>query len=184
MAAPKKPTILRKFESLPPEIQWYFEHFPALAKEFPWDVTIGYLFSLVEMAHNMSIYCGVVKLHKVNASLASTAMDKRHITRADFRDFYATVFGQKLSEQTVDKIRGAESTRDRILHGKDASDNDKRQAAIDVLDYAVAFNDEVSDVAGFRPFGPLKGFKGRAKSLDKATSRWILKGIGLFGNKA
>ncbi len=132
----------------------------------------------------MSIYCGVVKLLKVDASLASTAMEKRHMTRADFSDFYADVFGKKLTPTTIEKIRRAESTRDRIVHGKTASDNDKRQAVVYVLDYAVAFNEEVSAVAGFKPFGSLQGFKGAGKSLDKTKSRWILKGIGLFGSKA
>ena len=190
MAAPRNATILQKFEKLPPEIQWYFEHFPALlAGKLPWDVMIPYLFSRVETAHHMTIYCGVVKHHKVNASLAWTATQKHRMSRSDFRELYATIFPKSLSDATGDKIRNAEDTRDQILHGKGllegnkVSESDKRQAVVDVLNYAVAFNDEVSEVAGFRPFGPLQGFKGRAKSLDNATSHLILMGVGLFPSK-
>ena len=179
MAAPRTPAILRQFDNLPSEIKSYFNDFPELAPQFPWNVTIAYLFSLVETAHNMTIYCRVVKRHKVDASLAWAALEHHHMTRPGFHELYETVFGKRLSRKTADNIAGAEKTRDRILHGKDATDNDKRQAVVDILSYSEAFNTEVNTAGGFKPFGPLRGFKGRAKSLDKSTSRWILKGIGL-----
>ncbi|MCY4383534.1 MAG: hypothetical protein OXE44_10340 [Nitrospinae bacterium] len=181
MNAPRKPTILKKFDKLPVEIQGYFAHFPALARGFPWEVSISYTFSLVETAHNMTVYCGVVKLHKVDSSLARTALENHHMTRPGFRDLYKTIFNRKLPQTIVDKIIRAEAVRDRILHGKEANDKNKRQAIVDVLDYAVAFNGEVDKVASFKPFGSLQGFKGRGKPLDKSTSRWILKGMGLLG---
>ena len=71
MSTPRTRGILRKFEALPDEIKVYFKHLPRLAEEFPWDVSIGYLFSLVELAHNMTIYCGVVKLHRVDCQRRS-----------------------------------------------------------------------------------------------------------------
>ena len=40
-------------------------------------------------------------------------------------------------------------------------------------------NDWVYQAAGVRPFGDKRGFKGRAEALDKSTTRWILKGMGL-----
>jgi hypothetical protein len=72
--------------------------------------------------------------------------------------------------------------RRRILgaFGKRVSEADKRRAVVALLDYAEAFNCEVYDLCGFRPFGPLRGFKGAVASLDKRTSRWILAGIGFF----
>ena len=86
-----------------------------------------------------------------------------------------------MKPETIAKIESAQKTRNKILHGKTVSDADKRRAIISILEYAEAFNEEVSAVAGFRPFGSLQGFRGAAQSLDKSTSRWVLKGIGLIG---
>ena len=179
MRVPSKPTILKKFRGLPSEIQDYFDHFPKLVDDFPWDVSISYLFSLVETAHNMTIYCGVAKIHKVDVSLAREAIELHHMTRPEFRALYEKVFNKKLPQSMVNTIARSEEVRDRILHGKKGvADSEKRRAIINVLDYAEAFNKEVDKVAGFKPFGSLKGFKGAGQPLDKPTSRWILKGMG------
>ena len=110
---------------------------------------------------------------------ARTAVDNHHMTRGEFKDLYKTIFGKPLTKTVADKIAEAEKVRDRILHGKTVSETDKRKAVIDILEYARAFNAAVYDISGFKPFGSLQGFKGRAKPLDKSTSRWILKGVGL-----
>jgi len=160
-------------------LKTYFAHFPKLAQEFPWDVSISYMFSLVELAHNMTIYCGVVKLHRVNNTLARTAVNNHHMTRDGFKDLFKTIFGKPIKKTLEEKLALAEKARDFILHGKDVSEEDKRKAIVDILEYAFAFNNAVDEIAGFKPFGSLQGFKGRAESLDKSTSRWILKGVGL-----
>ena len=182
MTIPKKsPGIVKEFEKCSTEVKAYFVHFPSLAKEYPWDVVIAYLFSRVELAQNMTIYCGCVKCHKVDSSLAWTAIDNQHLTRKDFKDFYKAIFGKNISKNLESKLEFAEKVRDKIMHGKRVSEDDKRQAVIDVFKYADEFNTEVQNVAQFRPFKSLKGFKGRGKSLDKSTSRWVLKGIGFSG---
>ena len=101
------------------------------------------------------------------------------MTRNGFKDLFKAIFGKPLDKPVAEKIEKAELVRDRILHGKTVSELEKRKAVIDILDYAEALNSAVCDLAGFRPFGLLTGFKGRAQSLDKSTSRWVLKGIGL-----
>jgi hypothetical protein len=53
-----------------------------------------------------------------------------------------------------------------------------REAHIDVIEYAEALNEDIEEIAGFSPFGDLRGFKGRAEPLDNSTSRWLLKGLG------
>lgn len=170
--------IVGRYNSCSKEVRDYFNHFPSLAENYPWDVSISYLFGLVELAHNMTLYCGVVKLHRVNATMAKTAVNNQHLTREGFKELYKSVFGKTLKTSVSKKIEEAEKIRDKILHGKRVSEADKRKAVCDVLDYAEAFNEELNDVAKFKPFGSLKGFKGRATSLDKSTSRWVLKGIG------
>lgn len=179
MAVPNTKGIVNKYNALPDEIKKYLEHFPKLAQEFPWDVSISYLFARVELAQHMTLYCGVVKRHRVNGELAANAVNNHHMTREGFKNLYKTIFGRPLKKNVSDKIAEAEDIRDRILHGKKVSEMDKRKAVVDILEYTKAFNAALDDIAGFKPFGSLQGFKGRAKPLDKSTSRWILKGIGL-----
>lgn len=175
--------ILNLFAGLPESLRDYFRHFPNLARDYPWDVTITYLFAETELAQNMIVYGGVVKLHKVDSTIAKSAVDRHHMTRKQFRDLYKTITGKSISEEAVSHAKDAEKIRDRILHGKNVSDSDKRQAVVSILQYANLLNEQVFEDAGFRPFGSMQGFKGRATALDKSTSKWVLKGIGLLGSK-
>lgn len=160
------------------EVKKYFEYLSTLIQNYPLDVTISYLFSRIELAHNMTIYCAAVKLHKVDWELAWEAINKQYITRKSFEDFCNAILGKNIKKDTITKIREAEEIRDRIMHGKTVTEKYKRKAIIDILNYAENFNSEVNTIAGFKPFGSLRGFKGRVKSLDRSTSRWILKGMG------
>lgn len=170
--------MVNEYNALPEEVRNYFSHFPGLAKNYPWDVVIAYLYSKVELAQNMTIYCGVVKMHKINSDLAKKAIDTQHMTRKGFKDLYKAIFGAAIPNAIASRLDHAEETRDRIVHGKTVTEAAKRKAVYDILQYASEFNDRVSDKAGFRPFGSLQGFKGRGQALDKATSRWVLKGMG------
>lgn len=178
MSVPRTAGILNRYKLCPDEVKGYFEHFPKLAKEFPWDVAISYMFALVELAHNMTIYCGIVKLHRAEGNLVRKAVNNQHITRPSFKEFYKTVFGEDVKKSISEKIEEAEKIRDKILHGKPVSEELKRKAVVDILDYAQNFNKEIYRIAGFKPFGSVKGFKGRAQPLDRSTSRWILRGMG------
>ena len=151
---------------------------PGLLKDYPLDVSISYLFGLVELAQNKSLYCGMVKLHRVDAELARKAVDLHPMLRTDFRQFYEAIFGKKPTATTFVKLKEAEAIRDRIVHGKEASEREKRKAIVDIIEFAELFNDDVNEIAGFQPFGDLRGFKGRGQPLNKSTSRWILKGMG------
>ncbi len=170
--------LVNNYNSCPEEIRYYFEHFPKLAKEFPLDVSISYMFGLVELAQNMTLYCGVTKLHRVDSTLTWTAITNQHITRQTFQGFYETIFTKKIKASTYSKIQEAKEIRDKTLHGKPASEAEKRKAIIDILEYAKGFNTDVNSIAGFKPFGSLRGFKGRAIALDKSASRWMLRGMG------
>jgi hypothetical protein len=173
--------VVAKFNALDPKVQAYFSHLPGLAEHYPWEVAISYLFARVELAHNMLIYCAVVKLHRVHTEIASRGINNHHMTRDGFKNLFSTVTGKNLKAETLAKIASAETTRDRLLHGKSVSEEQKRKAVVDILDYAVAFNSDAHSCCGIRPFGKLKGFKGRTKPLDKSTSRWVLKGMGVTG---
>ena len=175
--------ILRLFETFPENLRAYLSHFPNLARDYPWDVSISYLFAQTELAQNMTVYGAVVKLHRVNSTIAKSTVDNHHMTRTRFRELYKITMGKDISEEAITKAKGAEKIRDRILHGKTVSDSDKRKAVISILEYANLLNEQVFEDAGFRPFGSMQGFKGRATSLDKSTSQWVLTGMGLIGAK-
>jgi len=170
--------ILRVIEKAPKGVAAYFEHLPTLLESLPLDVSLSYVFSRVELAHNMTLYCGVVKKHRTDAVLTRKVINTQHMTRGQFRDKFQTVFGESIPNDVAKPLADAEKVRDLVMHGKSANDASKRQAIVAVIDYARAFNDLVSGLAGFRPFGDLRGFKGRSEPLDKATTRWVLRGMG------
>jgi len=171
--------VVAHFHGLPPALQAYYGHLPALVENFPWDISLIYQFARVELAYRRTLYCGAVKLHKADPDLAWQAVRSQHITRASFRAIFSTVIGYELDPAVGNMILGAESVRDDIMHGKSGHDRVKRDAIIQVLDYSHALNEFLSARVHFRPFGDLRGFKGRGKSLDKNTSRFLLKGLGL-----
>ncbi len=169
--------MLNEFKKLPEDNRNYLKYFPSLAKDYPWDVSIAHLYSRVELAQNMTIYCGVVKRHRVDTELAWKAVDNQHMKRDGFREIFESVFSKPVPRSASAHLTHAEKIRDKILHGKSVTGADKREAVYDIL-YSKEFNDALQSIEGFRPFGSLQGFKGRGKALDKATSRWVLKGIG------
>ena len=171
-------SVVSHYKTMPKEVQRYFGALPSLVKDYSWEVPLSYQFGRVELAHNMTLYCGVVKLHKVDATLARKAIEAQHITRDHFKDLFETIFGRKLRPAILKKLESASKARDKVLHGKAATPAELRKSVVDVLDYSSDFNSFVDKHAGFRPFGPLKGFKGRAKPLGKSTSRWVLRGVG------
>ena len=177
MAASYK-AILKHYAAAPTEIQDYFEHVPALVQSFPYEVCIAYMFSRVERAQNMTLYCGVVKLHAAHTSVAQSVIQKQHITRDSFLDLFATVLGKPITPAIKAHLKFAEKTRDQVVHGKNVPDADLRKAIVEIIDYAKSFNTFVDGIAGFKPFGDLRGFKGRATPLEKKTTRWLLKGLG------
>jgi len=173
-----KPGLLNRFHNAPKPVRDYFTHLPGLVESFPLDVALSYVFGQVELAQNMTLYCGIVKLHKADGPLTRSAIDAHHMTRKEFREKFAVVFGSPIPDLVSSTLGKAEGVRDRVMHGKGASNADKRNAVANVIDYAEKLNDHVNGIARFRPFGDLRGFKGAAKALDKSTTRWVLKGMG------
>lgn len=173
--------VVNRHKSATPEVAAYFEHLPKLVEELPLEVCLSYMFGQVELAQNLTLYCGVVKLHRANATVARNAIDANHLTRKGFEDLFERVFGRRLTDTVVAPLRDAEKIRDRVMHGKRVTEAQKREAIVKVLDYAVKYNAQVSSLAGFQPFKKdLRGVKGRTKPLEASTTRWMLKGMG-FG---
>ena len=181
---PTYKALLRFYETLPDEVQNHFQHLPKLiSDDLPYEIAIAYVFLKIEQAQNRALYGGVVKIHRGNAEFARRLMNFQHLTRDGFKDIYKNVFGHAITSATSDKLKEAETARDKVIHGKSVTDNELREAIADVLEYADLFNAEVNSVSGFKPFADMRGFKGRADSLDKRTTKWLMRGLG-FGVKA
>lgn len=171
--------VLNHFKAKPQEVREYFPSFEELVEGYPWDVSVSYVFSRVEAAKHSTIYCGIVKIHWAESTMTRDMIDKDHMSRGRFRDLFKTVFGKPIQKELLEKLSEAEDVRDKIAHGKKWTDAQARKALKDIFDFATDFNEFVQEVAGFKPFGSLKGFKGRKESLPKETTRWVLRGMGI-----
>ena len=181
---PSRIALKKFYESRTDEVKLYFEHFlPVIDNNLPYQICLAYVFLKMEQAQNRALYGGVVKIHRGKRDFVSRVMNFQHLTRGGFKEIYKNVFGSKIKTATIKKLEDAETIRDKVIHGKDVPDNELREAIADVLEYAELLNAEVSAIAGFKPFGSMKGFKGRADSLDNRTTKWLMKGLG-FGVKA
>lgn len=177
--------VIGRFRQYPAEIQGYFESLPGLIEEFEWEASLGFAFIKVEKALNVMLYCGARKLHRADAEVAYRFVDQHHMTRKEFRRLFKNVFGEAISQAVVDLLAVAEKVRDKVIHGKTASDEDHRRAIVHVLAYASEMNDLVHRLAGFRPFtADLRGFAGRGDTLDASTTAWLMRGLGFVGRAA
>lgn len=180
MAAPANyKQVIAHFKRKPKEIQEYFPSFVDLVEGYSWDVSVSYVFSRTEAVKHAAIYCGIVKIHWTDSSLTRELVDRDHMSRGRFRDLFKTVYGKPIEPELLKKLAEAEGIRDKIAHGKQWTDGQARTALIDIFDFAEGFNEFTQNQAGFKPFGNLRGFKGRKESLSKETTRWVLKGMGI-----
>lgn len=170
--------VLKKFNELPQEIKDYFSPVSDLISKYPLEISLAYLFSKVELAQNMTVYCGIVKLHQAHAEVTRSVLNSQHITRKGFQIYFNAIFEKNITKEIDELIKKAEKIRDKLMHGKDVYQEEYREAIVNIFEYAKEFNMFVKTLAGFQPFGPLRGFKGRAEPLDKSTTRWLLKGMG------
>jgi hypothetical protein len=173
-----KPGLRNFFDTSPAEVKAYFEHLVPLLDAFPLDVALAYVFARVELAHNMALYCGLAKLHRADSSLAYRAVQQEHLTREGFKLKYCVVYGEAIPDAVAALIVQAEGVRDKVMHGKGATDDQMRNAIAHVLEYARGLNDCTTKLGGPKPFGDLRGFKGAGQGLEKKTTRWVLKGMG------
>jgi len=173
-----KPGLKKAYNSCSKEVREYFEHISELLDDFPMDVCLAYVFARLELGQNMALYCGAVRIHRVNAEVARNAVGTHHMTRENFVALYKTVFDLDLPSDAHADLKSAEKTRDMIMHGKGANDDTIRNAIARVLEYAEEINKKLHAKYGLKPYGSLQGFAGKSKKLDKRTSRFLLKGMG------
>lgn len=177
MAASRK-GVLKAFKQS--NVSHYFGSSKDLIEQgFNFEIAIAYMFTLVEQSQRDALVYGAMKLHRLNGYLTRAAVNRLDITRRNFPEYFETVYGKRLGKDVLSKIEYAEKIRDRILHGKKPSEAEKRKAICDILAYFEAYRDRIREIAGFDLAGSMTGFTGRAASLDRKVTGWILKGMGL-----
>ena len=170
--------VIRRFEESPEEIREYFPDFPRLVAGFNWDVAVGYVFSRIEYAKRMTIYCGLVKIWQAEKDMAWKFVTNEYLSRRRFLTLFDAVFGTAIPKEIIQKLKGAEAVRDQLMHGKAWEQAEVRRALALVLDFALEFNGFVEGSEGaFRPFGKLQGFKGAGKALSVRLTEIVLLGI-------
>ncbi len=170
-------SVLNKYYALEEHIQNHFYDFETLI-EYEWEVILAYVFFKLEQAQVRTLFGGSIKLYRVNSEMAWKAVETEHISRNAFREFYKNIFNRDISATAIEPLRKAEEVRDKVIHGKHVPEKAKRNACGWALEYAEAFDKEVYELAKFHPFGSFTGITGKAKRLDKKTSRAVMKGFG------
>jgi len=173
--------VIQHFEAAPERVRDYFPKLVELIERYPWEVSVSYIFSRVEQAKRMTIYCGILKLHWCEKSLTWKLVNEDHLARKRFRDLFRVVFGRKIPDNLISKLEKGEAVRDKIAHGMKWEQKEVREGLTAIIDFAKEFNEFVAAIpeAGFQPFGNLRGFKGRKEPLTKETTRWVLRGMGI-----
>ena len=177
--APSNISVIEAYNACNEDIKNYYSELISLLEDekFSYETAISYCFLKLEQALHIILYGGLVKLHKVDTKLAQNKIQGIHLTRESFIILYKNIYSKKIPYVIQDKIKLAELTRDRVMHGKRVQNNDIREAIIDILEYSNDFMNEVKKQAKFNPFGNIKGYAGRYTPLNKQTTAWLLKGI-------
>jgi len=171
------------YQGLPQEVQDYYKHLPALLDNFDYNVGLSYVFSLLEKGQHLALYCSIVKLHRTNKVLTRNALEEHHFIRRSYQEMYKRILGKSIPADAQDLFNKASKVRDKLMHGKDVSDHELRNAIAQVLSYSDKINEHIYSIAAFRPYTPsLQGVFGRLGTLDKKASRWMLIGMGFFNN--
>jgi hypothetical protein len=169
--------VIERFKESPEEVRGYFPALVPLIQGFGWDVSIGYVFSRIEQAKRMTIYCGLVKLWEAEKERSWGFVAGDYLSRKRFLALFKAVFDLEVPKEVIQKLKDSEAIRDRVMHGGSWKESDARKALALSLDFAADFNDFVEKAGGPRPFGDLRGFKGAGKPISARMTEILLLGI-------
>ena len=110
--------VVARIDASSEEVKGFFEPVTELIECYSWEVSIGYMFTRVEQAHNHLLRGAAAKIHGVNGRTANRFLDRQHMTRKEFARLYKNVVGEPIPEHAARLLSDAEKIRDRIVHGK------------------------------------------------------------------
>ncbi len=184
--APSNASVIEAYNVCDDDIKNYYSELISLLQDdrFSNEIAISYCFFKLEQALHRILYGGLVGVHRADKTLAMQAVDELHLTRNGFVELCSKIFKddndktKNINQSILSIIKSAEKVRDRVMHGKDVKPAEIRKAITVVLMYSTKLNSEIKQIAGFTPFGSMKGFKGRSQSVNETTTKWLLKGLG------
>ena len=135
--------VVARIDASSEEVKSFFDPISELIEHYRWEVSIGYMFTRVEQAHNHLLRGAAVKIHGVNGSTANRFVDGQHITRKEFSRLYKNVVGGSVPARAAKFLSEAEKIRDRVVHGKRVVEKDQRTAIIYIVEYAEGINAEL-----------------------------------------
>jgi hypothetical protein len=167
-------------------VQYYFWMLPELLENVSSPgPALAYCFQNIEYAQRRALYALLMRRFRTDSDVTWEAIDSLDITRSNFPDFYQSFSGKKFPKGLRDLMTPAETVRDNITHGRDASVTDVHRAIGICLDYAEQVNERMWLDVGFRPFGRLQGVtSSKRPQLNTEISHLVLKGLGLYRAKA
>lgn len=174
------PTIVairHQFAALPAEVQTYLRELQPLLDAADLDLSLAYLFMVIEQGRYRSMKCILVRNLKCMTSVVDDELKARAFSRKSFRSSIKSLIGVDISKSDYKALERAEGIRDTIFHGRSASDADKRNAISDCLKFIDVFGEKVKTKTGKNPFATLQGLTSRIKPVDRTQSIWILKGV-------
>ena len=67
--------VVARIDASSEEVKSFFDPISELIEHYRWEVSIGYMFTRVEQAHNHLLRGAAVKIHGVNGSTANRFVD-------------------------------------------------------------------------------------------------------------
>ena len=171
--------VIDCFNQLPEDIKSWIPHVPKLIEEYSWDIPIAFTFNQIETIKRRTLSLRLIKYHKTNAELTWKLIDEDYMLRERFRVLFDKIFGTPIPDAILAHLTQAEAVRDRAMHGKSFSEKDARICLPLAFTFLQTFSAFVEEKAGFRPCSNAQGIKGAAASLNKETTKWVLKGMGI-----
>ena len=92
---------------------------------------------------------------------------------------FEAIFGAPLERDVLDELRAAQPARNAVMHGQTVSDAAMRGAVVAALRYSQLLNEQTSRIAGFRAYGPLRGFSGRGVPISDAATHSLLRRLAI-----
>lgn len=176
--------LLKQFQALPDQTRSYLEGLESLlgtSKTF--GVALAFVFMKLEEGNHRALKCGLVRIHKCNSKKVDDALEKQHFTRSYFRSVFKNVFSEEVERSLLDSVQTAERARDKLIHGKAATDADLRNGISNALKYVAGLGKYVEGKTQKNPFGDLRGLAGKSLLMEPVPSYWLLKGMGFYNEK-
>jgi hypothetical protein len=179
--------LLNEFSMFPKEIRRYFNFFPDLILGLPLEISLAYLFMLIEKGHHRILYTGVVKKYRANSKVAKKIITSHYLNKSEFPKLYNEIFREKIPQNIEGKLNEARKIRNKVMHGKNFVIGGKsvepriRKAIREIFEYCNLMNENLKNKYDLKPsFGPLGGFGGRGKGsrLDENETELLLKRMG------